>query len=207
MSEHDERISRLYHTRDGASPSALSDAFVKRAAHAAVKPKRPALRWAAPLAMAATVLLSLGVLLRVGIERSPAPGVDIMSAPVMAPAPAPQIVSPEADESARRFQTERAVRERMVHERRSEGLKQKTAPAPKPATLAAPESVLRMELEDVRVAELMSLEMSDLLSTLEGADPALWERVIEALERAGRTRDSARVRQQMYQDTLRKSAR
>lgn len=199
MSDHDERISRLYHTHDEALPSDISDALIKRAACAAVTP-RPTARhrirqWAAPLAMAATVLLSLGLLLRVGVETPP-PAVETLSA---AP-PAPRLATPEAKARIQPFQTEQAVRQRIVDENRQA---QSARTATMPMMQAEPEmstaTATGFDVEDAELSGLLALKVDELLSRLDRAEPTLWKRVIAALKARGRNSDAERLERQLDQ--------
>ena len=196
MSDHDERISRLYHTRDDEQPSDISDAFIKRAARAAVMPRNRIRRWAAPLATAATLLLSLGLLLRIGIETAPPPAVGTLSAPP----PAPELAAPESKARIQQFQTEQAIRQRLLDENRQA---QSARKATMPMMQAEPGMTTATERgfddEDAELSELLALKVDELLGRLDPAEPALWRRVIAALKARGRTGDAERLERQLDQ--------
>ena len=124
MIDHrDGEISARYRALSDDVPPASVDAAIRAAAHAAppraiAGPGRPwFVRRAAPLALAATVLLSVGVVTRVAIERPDLqPPTEAASAPASAPVPAsappPAEAMPEAaapEPIARRERKARAV--------------------------------------------------------------------------------------------------
>ncbi len=95
MSEERDRELSLHYRAASTEmpPPALGRALRAAAAEAvATPPKRWHRKWGAPLAMAASVVLGLGMVLRVALERPdlhPAPAPVPYSAPAAAPAPAP----------------------------------------------------------------------------------------------------------------------
>lgn len=104
--ERDRELSRHYRAASAEMPPpSLGRALRAAAAQAvAAPPRRWHRKWGAPLAMAASVVLGLGVVLRVALERpdlqpaphsalatvpAPAPAVVLRSESVVAPSPAP----------------------------------------------------------------------------------------------------------------------
>ncbi|MGB0713191.1 MAG: hypothetical protein ACPGUC_06485 [Gammaproteobacteria bacterium] len=88
MAEHDARISDLYRRGPRAEPRAYLDDAIRAAAAESVgtgradprrSPRRPGFRWMFPLATAASVLLSVGLLLRMGPELPGGLGPDAPS--------------------------------------------------------------------------------------------------------------------------------
>src|SRR5690242_18396339 len=93
MTEPDERLRHLYGTLPREEPPAALDAAVLAAARRAVMPPSLARRWGAPVAVAAMLVLVVGVTLEMQREE---PGIETSIAP-SAPPPAavPEAVAPE----------------------------------------------------------------------------------------------------------------
>jgi hypothetical protein len=143
MTEHEDPLSRRYRELAREEPPASLDATVLAAARQAVQPRARS-RWMAPVAVAAVLVLGLGIALRMQVEQ---PGIETAApassgsaeypiappaeeAPVAAEraAPAPQPApAPKAAPKAP------APRERVVEEPPLT-----TAAAPPPAPAAAP---------------------------------------------------------------------
>jgi len=94
MTDPDERLRRLYGTLPREEPPAALDAAVLAAARRAVAPPSLARRWGAPVAVAATLVLVVGVTLEMQREE---PGIETSIAP-SAPPPAavPEAAAPQA---------------------------------------------------------------------------------------------------------------
>lgn len=94
MSEHDDSLSRHYRELAREEPPASLDAAVLAAAKDAVRPRARS-RWMGPVAVAAVLVLGLGIALRMQVEQ---PGVE-----TAAPAPPGSaeypVAPPPADEA------------------------------------------------------------------------------------------------------------
>ena len=104
--ERDPELSRRYRAASDQAPPAALDELIRAAAHRAATPVRSSWqrKWGAPLALAASVVLGLGVVLRVAVERpdlQPAiqadGGGDKVTSP---PAPASQSTAPATPATA-----------------------------------------------------------------------------------------------------------
>lgn len=101
--ERDRELSRHYRAASAEMPPPASGRALRAAAAEALAapPRGWHRKWGAPLAMAASVVLGLGMVLRVALERSdlqPTPALS--SAPAAAPAPAPAVVQRSASAPA-----------------------------------------------------------------------------------------------------------
>ena len=159
----DLELSRRYRAASDQAPPAALDALIRAAAHSAATPARSVWRrkWGAPLALAASVVLGLGVVLRVAVERpdlqpviqadgggdkvtSPAAPAPVSTAPVAAtptptPTPTESTVPPVLDRNAMQ---EPAPRARKVE--------RPAAPLPEGKTSARSETVTGRPLGAVR---------------------------------------------------------
>ena len=159
----DPELSRRYRAASDQAPPAALDALIRAAAHSAATPARSVWRrkWGAPLALAASVVLGLGVVLRVAVERpdlqpaiqadgggdkvtSPTATAPVSTAPVAAtptptPTPTESTVPPVLDRNAMQ---EPAPRARKVE--------RPAAPLPEGKTSARSETVTGGPLGAVR---------------------------------------------------------
>jgi hypothetical protein len=135
----DDSLNRAYREASDDQPPSAIDAAIRAAAAAAVADaasKAPARswqrRWGAPMAMAASVVLGLGVVLRVALERPDLrPQGDVAMAPAPVPAPpssadaakpagvarnlpAPEVISPQRAQSV---EPERRATEEVMAKR------------------------------------------------------------------------------------------
>lgn len=159
--ERDPELSRRYRAVSDQAPPAALDELIRAAAHSAATPARSVWRrkWGAPLALAASVVLGLGVVLRVAVERpdlqpaiqadaggdkvtSPTATAPVRAAPVAAtptPTPTESTVPPVLDRNAMQ---EPAPRARKVE--------RPAAPLPEGKTSARSETVTGGPLGAVR---------------------------------------------------------
>ncbi len=151
MTERDDKLSRRYRELGADEPPAALDQAILAAARRAVAPRTASQRWAAPVSLAAVLVLAVGVTLNLqhekpGIETSPP---NEYSVPQAAPAPEPVQKRVEADDARQRA----------------------AAPAPRPASEppAAPPadkaSELRRDATPAPTAKLR--EKKDLSATME----------------------------------------
>ena len=147
MNDHrDGEISAPYRALSDDAPPAVIDAAIRAAAHAAppraiAGPGRPWLvRRAAPLALAATVLLSVGVVTRIAIEQPDLqPPSEVASAP--ASAPVPPSAPPPAE--ARQEATAPTPQAPIARQEKKSRAAAPAGPAPLAETSPAPSSAER----------------------------------------------------------------
>ena len=135
MTDHDDKLSRRYRELSREEPPASLDAAVLAAAKQAVQPRTRS-RWMGPVAVAAVLVLGLGIALRMQVEQ---PGIE-SSAPA-ASTSAEYPVAPPADEPP--APAERAAlapvakppvrKEATVEKRESRPQPQAFVPEPAPA--------------------------------------------------------------------------
>lgn len=206
----DPALSRLYRANPGAEPPPQLDQAILAAARAAAKPAsaRPTSWWRrlrAPLALAATVMLTVMLSLTVDrnpprVEESPAPSprqaAPEAPAPAAAsgdmakPAPAPALEAKKAApaSSAAKPQALPAQPPALRDE----------APAPPPATSAPGAAGLSTEAETTR--RMQAERRSDMAAPAERAakqgvgviTPETWLEEIRALRRQGRLAEAER---------------
>jgi len=135
MTDHDDKLSRRYRELSREEPPASLDAAILAAARMAVQPRTRS-RWMGPVAVAAVLVLGLGIALRMQVEQ---PGIE-SSAPA-ASTSAEYPVAPPAEEPP--AAAERAApapgakpplrKEVTVEKRESRPQPQAFVPAPAPA--------------------------------------------------------------------------
>lgn len=226
MTEHDERLSRLYRAGPQDSPGELADARIRQAARAAITPRKRRPRWLAPLATAATVVLAVGVLLRVGIDVPPhAPPPDARSA-VPAQAPTGVVAEPMPtirDEEAASVRQELLERARQTEvERQRPASVEAPRRAAKSMSLEAPARGMSPpgpDFDEQRAIARplaaqnpgqafdpeawLALDRDSLLARLATEPASVWRQVITALHAAGRHDDAAFVEGRVADDASR----
>lgn len=159
MTERDAKLSARYRELASEEPSVVIDDAIRAAARRAVASRRASFerRWAAPVSIAAVLVLAVGVTLRMQLEQpgvevpavdSAAPGASLAdrAQPPAAPAPAPA----EADLQAKRKAPEakpQAAPEPKLESRdflrqKKDEPEQKPVPAPFPASTAGSVSTM-----------------------------------------------------------------
>ncbi|MCB1737873.1 MAG: hypothetical protein KDI42_07090, partial [Gammaproteobacteria bacterium] len=110
------------------------------------------------------------------------------------------LAAPESKARIQQFQTEQAIRQRLLDENRQA---QSARKATMPMMQAEPGMTTATERgfddEDAELSELLALKVDELLGRLDPAEPALWRRVIAALKARGRTGDAERLERQLDQ--------
>jgi len=192
MTDHDDKLSRRYRELAREEPPASLDAAILAAAKQAVQPKTRS-RWMGPVAVAAVLVLGLGIALRMQVEQ---PGIEPTAPepsssaeyPVAPPAEEPP-AAPERDAAPMQSTAVPPPRAQPKLGIAAEGLAPQRAKRAESATAAdasAPAKDAR-EVELERIARLRSegrhADADKALEAFRRANPdyriaeAMWERV------------------------------
>jgi len=192
MTDHDDKLSRRYRELAREEPPASLDAAILAAAKQAVQPKTRS-RWMGPVAVAAVLVLGLGIALRMQVEQ---PGIESTAPepsssaeyPVAPPAEEPP-AAPERDAAPMQSTAVPPPRAQPKLGIAAEGLAPQRAKRAESATAAdasAPAKDAR-EVELERIARLRSegrhADADKALEAFRRANPdyriaeAMWERV------------------------------
>jgi hypothetical protein len=137
VSESDRKVSAAYRSIAREEPSAALDAAILSASRSALVKPSASRRWAAPVSIAAVLVLAFGVTLRMQQEK---PGVE--SPDMDATRPAQRAAVPAAPPAAEKFE-DKAVAEpplpmkQAAQPREEARAKKNVAPAAKPDTIEA----------------------------------------------------------------------
>jgi hypothetical protein len=147
MSETGDKLNAAYRALAREEPGARVDAAILAASRRAAAKPSASRRWAAPVSIAAVLVLAFGVTLRMQLEKPGVESPDVYSSP-----PAGAAVAPPAAEPAPKLEADRAQAPRDL---RPQPQKQNkiVAPAAKPQFTPAPQAKLKAAPEQPQAFE------------------------------------------------------
>ncbi len=151
MSESGDKLGAAYRALPREEPRAAIDDAILAASRRALATPSASRRWAAPMSIAAVLVLAFGVTLHMREEKPGIESPEVYSAPVATPPPATAPEAPAAKsvervpdpapkpEKKAKLHAKLDAAPPRAFEQRERSLRDEAAPAPKPALAPAPE--------------------------------------------------------------------